>query len=377
MIRVNTITLLNYLVSGSLTLLIPLLLLERGFNIAEIGVVLSILPIVFLVSRLIFAAVADYIGWSHVFVLINWPSTFFSCIIYFFSASLPLFAVGKIVESFRESSYWAVTRTAIYNLSPKRAGNEATRNNATIWLGTALGGAIAGLSISALGFSSTLVVLILISSVIGIPGLMLWKNSSKVPIAKISHIFAPIDPRGRPRLFWLVSIVIMFNSIAVYPLTTLLLPAFMAQQLNYNYISIGILFMSYNAISAIATYLTVKQALKFRRALFLSALSIISSLFLAGPTISFVVCLMILAFVRGYGVGFFEHIVLKVSKDSPNLCVDIGLLHVPMRIAEFVSMLSVGFIVQNVGYAPVFLATGIFFALYSFFSFAILKTRAN
>ena len=66
--RVNAITLLNYLVSGSLTLLIPLLLLERGFNIAQIGIVLSLLPIVFLIARLIFAAVADYIGWSHLFV---------------------------------------------------------------------------------------------------------------------------------------------------------------------------------------------------------------------------------------------------------------------------------------------------------------------
>jgi MFS family permease len=373
LIRVNAIALLNYVVSGSLTLLIPLLLLERGFNISQIGMILAVLPIIFLFARLVFAAIADYIGWSHVFTLINWPSTVLSCIIYYFASSLPVFALGKIFESLRESSYWAVSRTAIYSLSPKKAGNEATKNNAIIWLGTAVGGAFAGLSIGVWGFNSTLTILILISLLIGIPSLMLWKSSRKVPITKYSYVFAPLDPRGRPRTFWLVSIAIMFNSLAIYPLTILLLPTFMAQQLNYNYLTIGILFMIYNALSALAAYLTAKQALNVKRAVLLSVLSIGASLFLAGSNLLFILCLVILAFARGYGIGFFEHTVLKVSKDSTNLCVDIGLLHVPMRIAEFASLISAGFIVQYIGYWPVFLASGVFMAIYAFLCLSILN----
>ena len=145
--RVNAITFLNYFVSGALTLLIPLLLLAKHVNVAEIGLVLSILPLVFLVARLFFSAIADYVGWSHVFVLINWPSAFFSTLIYYFSSTWPFFALGKTVEALRESSYWAVSRTAIYHLSPHRAGHEATKMNAIIWLGMALGGAAAGLGI--------------------------------------------------------------------------------------------------------------------------------------------------------------------------------------------------------------------------------------
>ena len=167
--RVNAITFLNYFVSGSLTLIIPLVLLAHNVSLADIGIVLSILPLVFLISRLFFSAVADYVGWSHVFLLINWPSTFLSCGIYYFASSLPAFALGKFVESLRESSYWAVSRTAIYHLSPKKAGNEATKNNATIWLATAFGGGVAGLGIAYLGFSSTIAVLIIISTTMGIP----------------------------------------------------------------------------------------------------------------------------------------------------------------------------------------------------------------
>jgi MFS family permease len=372
--RVNAITFLNYFVSGSLTLIIPLLLLAHNVNLAEIGIVLSILPLVFLISRLFFSAMADYVGWSHVFLLINWPAAFLSCGIYFFASSLPAFALGKFVESLRESSYWAVSRTAIYYLSPKKAGNEATKNNATIWISTAFGGGAAGLGIAYLGFSSTIAVFAIISSTIGIPAFMLWKNSSRIPITKNSNILAPLNPKGRTRTFWLVSVAIMFNSLAIYPLTTLLLPAFMSQQLTYNYITIGILFMLYNAISAITTYATVKYSLNSARAIALTVISITASFFLAWSSI-FIACLFALAFVRGFGIGFFEHTVLKVAKDSKNLSVDIGLLHVPMRIAEFFSILSAGFLVQYLGYAPIFLATGAFFAVYCFLSLFILKYK--
>jgi len=163
LIRINTITFLNYLVSGALTLLIPLLLLSRSMNIAEIGMVLSILPLIFLIARLIFAAIADYIGWSHIFLLINWPSIVVSIIIYYFASSVTIFLGGKILEGLRESSYWAVIRTAIYQLAPEKAGKEAIKNNAIIWMATAVGGAFAGLSIFYIGFSVSLVILAFIS----------------------------------------------------------------------------------------------------------------------------------------------------------------------------------------------------------------------
>jgi MFS family permease len=372
--RVNAITFLNYFVSGSLTLIIPLLLLANNVNIADIGIVLSILPLVFLISRLFFAAVADYVGWSHVFLLINWPSSFLSCTIYYFASSLPAFALGKFVESLRESSYWAVSRTAIYHLSPKRAGNEATKNNATIWIATAVGSGAAGMGIASLGFNSTIAVLAIISTAIGIPAFMLWKSSVAIPMSKTAHILAPLNPKGRTGTFWLVSVAIMFNSLAIYPLTTLVLPAFMDQQLAYNYITIGVLFMLYNAISAIATYLTVKNSLNFVRATVLTVISITASLFLGWSSV-FIACFLALSFVRGYGIGFFEHTVLKVAKDSKNVSVDIGLLHVPMRIAEFSSTISAGFLIQYLGYMPIFLFTGIFFGVYCFLSLFILKYK--
>ena len=373
--RVNAITFLNYFVSGALTLLVPLLLLAKNVNLSAIGVILSVLPIVFLLARLLFAAIADYVGWSHVFLLINWPTTLASTIIYYSAFSLPIFVIGRTVEGLRESSYWAVSRTAIFHLSPKRAGDEATKNNAVIWLASSVGAIASGAGISYLGFSSTLAVLALASLAVGIPAVMLWRSSRSIQMPQTKRLFSPLDPRGRSRTFWLVSIALMFNSLAIYPVITLLLPVFMNQQLGYNYLTIGLLFMVYNATSALATFLALKKPLSFGRATALTIVSITASSSLAASGFYFPALLLALAFVRGYGVAFFEHSVVKVSKDSKNVSVDIGLLHAPMRLAEFFSVLAAGFVAQTMGYAPVFIATGVFFGVFAFLCVHILKSQ--
>ncbi len=375
--RVNAITFLNYFVSGAVTLLIPLLLLARNVNVADIGIVLSVLPLVFLFARLLFAAIADYVGWSHVFLLINWPATFASVVIYYFASSLPIFIVGKLVEGLRESSYWAVSRTAIFHLSPNKAGSEATKNNAIIWLATAVGAVVAGAGIFYIGFSSTLGILVLASLLVGIPAVLIWRSSKKIRMPKTQSLFAALNPRGRSRTFWLVSIALMFNSFAIYPLITLLLPVFMAQQLGYSYIAIGVLFMLYNIVSATATFLSLKRPLSLTRAVTLTAASVIASVFLAGSGLFFPAFLMTLAFVRGYGIGFFEHAVVKVAKDSKNMSVDIGLLHAPMRLAEFSSVLAAGFLAQATGYAPVFIATGACFGVFVFLSLRAIRYQST
>ncbi|UCF45323.1 MAG: MFS transporter, partial [Candidatus Bathyarchaeota archaeon] len=128
--RILAITFLNFFISGGLTLAIPLLLLERNVNLVEIGLVISILPIVFLVARLLMALVADLRGWNRFYLLLNCPASLLSTFIYFVASSTPMFLFGKIAEAVKESSYWAVNRTAIFSLSPKREEKEATRNTA-------------------------------------------------------------------------------------------------------------------------------------------------------------------------------------------------------------------------------------------------------
>jgi hypothetical protein len=135
------------------------------------------------------------------------------------------------------------------------------------------------------------------------------------------------------------------------------------------------LFMLYNFITSVTTFLTLRTALSFRRDVVQRAIAILASIFRAGSGWFFAALLFALAFVRGVGVAFFEHLVAKVALNRKNVSVDIGWLHVPMHLAEFASVLTAGFVAQAVGYAPVFAATGVFFAVFSFMSFHQLRER--
>ncbi len=373
--RITAITFLNYFVSGGLTLIIPLLLLHRNVSLAEIGIVISVLPLVFLVARMLFAAVADQAGWASVFILLNWPTAFISTAIYFLANSVPAFFLGKTVEGARESSYWAVNRTAIFALSPKKEEREATRINAVIWLATAIGSAVAGIGLAYLGFSSTLGVMLVASAAIGIPVALLWKTWRRNSKPKTINVIALLDPRGRGRTFWLVSIVLMFNTLATYPLITLLLPVFMDEQLSYSYLTIGLAFMLYNMLAAAVTIITIKRRLDFRRVAVQSAVALFATFLLANSGLYFPALFLALAVTRGLGIGFFESVIAKVTKNRPTVSVDIGLLHIPTRLAEFASVLSAGFIVQSLGYLPVFAASGVAFMIFSLLSLYILRLQ--
>ncbi|MEM3356649.1 MAG: MFS transporter [Candidatus Bathyarchaeia archaeon] len=370
--RILTITFLNFFISGGLTLTIPLLLLERSVNLVEIGLVISVLPIVFLIARLFTAAMADLKGWNRFYLLLNWPASLLATIIYSIANSTPMFLLGKIAEACKESAYWAVNRTAIFSLAPNREEKEATRNTAIIFLATAIGSATAGLGIYTFGFSITLGVFIAASAALGIPAAALWKTGQnfKPKNAQTRKLF---ELKNYGRKFWLVSIALLFFSLAYYPLLNLLIPVFMAQQLGYNYLSIGLAYMLFNMIAGISIFGTLKFQLGTKRALLQSSIALAASALLAYSNLWFPALFLVLAAAEGLGMGFFEAIIAKATKNRPSVSIDIGLLHVPMRFAEFISLLYAGFATQTVGYAPMFFLSGIFFMIFSALSAYLIK----
>lgn len=373
--RIFVITFLNFFISGGLTLAIPLLLLKRNVDLVEIGLVISILPLVFMVARLLVALVADLKGWNRFYILLNWPSSLLSTFIYFIANSTPMFLMGKIAEAMKESSYWAVNRTTIFSLSPKREEKEATRNNAVVFLSTAIGSAAAGFSISYFGFSATLAILIVAAGIIGVPAAFLWKTRKQNPELKPARMNSLVNIRNYGRRFWLVSITLLFFSLAYYPLLNLLLPVFMAQQLGYSYYTIGIAYLLFNLIASAIIFGTLRFSLGPKRVILQSAIAFFASFLLAFSGSYFLGFFLALAVAEGLGMGFFESIIAKATKNKQSVSVDIGLLHVPYRFAEFASLLYAGFIAQTIGYFPVFVSSGFFFAIFSVLALYFLRLK--
>ena len=373
--RILAITFLNYFISGGLTLAIPLLLLDRNVDLIEIGVVISVLPIVFMVVRLLMAIVADSKGWNRFYLLMNWPWTILSTFVYFIATSIPLFLLGKFLEALKESSYWAVSRTAIFSLAPKREEKSATRNIAVLMLSTAVGSAVAGFGIATFGFSFTFSILILAAGFIAIPAALLWKIPKQNLKSSTPRFREIVNPRRKGRVFWLVSITSVFFSLAFFPLSNLLIPVFMVQQIGYDYLIIGIAYMLYNLIVSIVIIGTLRFSLGIRRVILQSFIALFTTFLLASSNYYFFGLFLALAVAEGLGWAFYESIIAKATKDKPNVSVDIGLLIVPLRFAEFASVLYAGLIAQNIGYAPVFASSGVFFLIFSLLAFYLLKRQ--
>jgi len=170
-----------------------------------------------MVALLFVALVADLKGWNRVYILLNWPSSLLATFIYFVANSTPIFLIGKLAEAMKQSSYWAVNRTAIFSLSPKREETEATRNTAVLFLSTAIGSAVTGLSISYFGFSTTLTILMVAAGVIGVPAALLWKPQKQNFELRPTRMKSLINLRNYGKNFWFVSITLLFFGLAYYP----------------------------------------------------------------------------------------------------------------------------------------------------------------
>jgi predicted MFS family arabinose efflux permease len=371
--RILAITFLNFFISGGLTLAIPLALLDRNVDLVEIGLVVSVLPIVFMVVRLFAAAIADSKGWNRLYLLMNWPSSLLATLVYFIASSPLMFLLGKFLEALKESSYWAVSRTAVFSFSPGQEEKASTRNMAVLSFSTAVGCAVTGIGIAFLGFSFTFGILIMVAGIIAVPAAFLWKMPKQSIKTKSLQLRKIINLRSKGKSFWLVSMTSVFFSLAFYPLINLLLPVFMVQQIGYDYFAVGIAYMLYNFVTSVVILGTLRLSIGFKRVILQSCIALFATLLLASSSYYFFALLLLLAVAEGLGTVFYESIIAKATKDNPNVSIDIGLLIVPLRFAEFGSVLYAGVIAQSLGYAPAFASSGIFFLIFSVLAFCLLR----
>jgi len=370
---VLAISFITHFISSGLGIAVPLALLNRGVSLVEIGAVLSIMPAIFLVVRVIFASIADQVGWSPLF-LINTMSMTTSTMIYSIAKSPLEFAIGKVFEGISMSAYWAVSRTATYELSPGREASEATRVIAMVSIGGAIGGAVTGLVMNMINVDAAFPVLMVVSTIQVYPVILLWKSGLKSGRLNMMKALKALDLRGRSIRFWYISMIMAINSLSRYPLFSMILPVYMAKTLGYDYMGIGFMTTIYSFISSLTIYLTLKKPLNIVRAV---TQSIIYLLACVGITLSanlLPILIIIMAFADGLGAKFYESIIVKATRNRhETISVDIGILHIPMRLFESTALIIFGLIVEILGYNAVFIISGLAYISFSILSY--IETR--
>lgn len=99
----------NAFVSGILSILIPIVLVERKINIQTIGLIFAAYPLIFQLTRISFGIISDFIG-KKIFYLSNGIFNILTIVVYYFTSSPLGYAIGKVFEGLTGTSLWSVNR---------------------------------------------------------------------------------------------------------------------------------------------------------------------------------------------------------------------------------------------------------------------------
>lgn len=193
--ELRVINFLDSLIAYALSMMVPLLLLARGVDVVSIGLVVSLSPVIFVISRSIFAAVSDQVGVRRAFVF-NGVMNVVVIGVYVVANNTLVFSAGKMLEGLRNGAMWAVNRTAIFmRNSGKSAIAESTTTQGIRTAAAAVGIVAAGMLLVRYGFEEALVFFGLLGVVLlSLSLLVEGKGRRKV---KMKEVLGQLDFRKR------------------------------------------------------------------------------------------------------------------------------------------------------------------------------------
>lgn len=363
------INFLHKMLFEAMTLLLPLYLLERGFGLESIGLVLAIAPFVMLGVRTLLSILADMLGNRLIFWVESISMTLAAAV--YGVASAPwMFSLGKILEGTGHSAYWAVIRTESYRVARENEERFASYMQGLRYLGDLSGRILAGAVIFYLGFAHAWALLIAIGILLMLAAFRLPANGRSDVRLSLSQFWAMLRA-PRPPAFWTVA-GIMVLAVAFYSATVFFLyPIYMKQQ-GFSALFIGGLLAFYALLNGVTMMVATRWNWGVRTIamgtflfgaipfLWMNQLNGGNAIFLLGA----------LAIGEGCASGLFERMIARVTKDSAQISTEIAVLHIPYRSVEFIVLGSLGFGVSRFGFYPAFLVVAGATAL-----FALLATR--
>jgi MFS family permease len=349
-------------VSGILTILLPLLMLERGIDIISIGLIYSALPIIFQLTRLAFAILSDFIG-RKIFFLLNGILRVFYTLIYYFAFSPLEFLFGKIAEGTSSASLWAVNRAFVLEQNKERLKG-LIEMRVFDFISEALGTLIAGFLIVFLFYSNALIFCIFISF-LSIPTSLKISEKKKKSF-QIKEILEILDISKKTKIFKKALIIFFILGLSLGLTAYYVFPLFLKEN-GYDTESIGLILGIQAFINGISLYYFSKR-FSFKKIIIYSAILYFSFLLLLCFLKNFWVGLILIAFglANGLLTAGIEGIFSRTTTNGFAYGTDIGLLMTTFHIGRTLSLGFSGFLISFYGFPILFIISAFIFLLYSF-----------
>ncbi|VVB57962.1 Major Facilitator Superfamily protein [Candidatus Anstonella stagnisolia] len=354
MLKFRAFNAMDAFISAALAVLVPLALASRGVSIVSIGWVVALTPLVFTISRTLFASLADGIG-TKPFFMLNAATNAAAAFLYMNATSASAYVSGRFLEGVRGGSIWAVNRLEALELSAeRRIEKEFARLAGMRSFCFALGTIGAGFIAERIGFEGAFLGMAILGAAAFL--LSLTVGSGGLHVEALHLILARLDVRKKSAKMWRsAACMVPAMSATTLPLS-FLLPLYLNSK-GFGYEQIGVAIALYYLTDASATQFAMRVK-EMRDNAAYAALLFCSGVAVLVATDMPYIGVVLLAMGDGFCAVVWEAVIVHGSRGSKNSATDIGIMHIPAHFVTAGLLVAAGVIVSMFGFAAAFMLSG-------------------
>lgn len=362
---------LNSFIGGILFILLPLLMKDREIDIVVIGLIFAGLPMIFQLTRMLFAVVSDFLGRKLFFVLNGFLSIIF-CSVYYLAYTPLQFLLGKITEGTKSASLWAVNRAFLLE-EGGRTSKTLVHLRTAVYVSSAVGSLLAGVLIVWLSYMNTLLLCVLVGASV-IPTSLLLNERKKRRGFSTKKALHYLDVRKKERMFTIFLILFFVMGLSFGFRGGYVFPLFLEEN-EFDAEAIGVFLGAQTLLAGLSLYSFSKRVTLERLILlsgFLYSLFLFSLGFSSSLSAGFLVILFGLA--DGLVGGGSERILAKITGET-SYGTDIGLLMMGLHVGTSISLAISGFLIAIWGFAVPFIFSSLTFPIFFISAYLLLKQQ--
>lgn len=351
---------LNAFIVGTIYIVLPLLMLDKGISIEFMGLIFAVLPLVAQTNRLLFGIASDYIGRKK-FYFFNGLMNIAFLSVYYLSSTPLGFLLGKISEGIRNASLWSVNRAYFMDHS-KDKEKALMRMRGVNSIFEALGTLLAGFLVAVFFYDKTLLLLIGLSFVL-FPNVKMLKDKVRRRLSTKAIIKA-LDFRHKGKRFKNFVGIFFLVGLSWGFITGYIMPLFL-KSMGTPVETIGLLLGVRVLFNGIFVYIFSTIWSGKRKVLVGGLLfSLIIALLSFSNYVVLPMLIILLGAVSGVADAGYESIFVSVT-DHNSLAGDIGILMIGTHVGMSITLALSGFVITSFGFPTLFFMSAMLYTLFS------------
>ncbi len=353
-------------IAAALAVMVPLYLVDKNIDIASIGITLSMIPLTFMIMRVVFASMADGVGTKKLGMVYS-LSNMIAILIYSVTTTPLVFLAATLAEGVRNSAFWAISRTEVLvNEGKKAAASVLAYFGGVRQVADGVGRLSIGLLIASFSFQNSFFLLLALTLVMLV--LLASHNKWKMGRLAIDRKMTKRVLTNRPRSFWFNALGLTSMSITSNMLLAFLIPLFAYSQLRLSYAETGLMVAVFSLLTGLIMVALLRKHIGAKRMLAITSTMVPLLIIFPFAGQNMILLVVLLAIGNGCSIILSEYILADAVAGSDEMSTDIGLIYMPLRISEFLFMFLGGFVIAAFGYAPLFFICALCVAFFLLFA---------